>query len=200
MRPARLILALAVLALCLALGAGCGDDDGGEEPAPRTQAAPTTPTSPAPSTTPTAPEDRPKTERPEKKEGKEKEDERREGEPERETDDRYEPSRPRGGGRSAPRRATPAPKRVTVTIRDFEYSPRRVTIRRGGSVYWVNRSRSREHTATFKSGPKSPDYSPPASDYIGRMGGTYEDIFKARGTTTYHCTIHPRMTGVVVVK
>jgi plastocyanin len=36
------------------------------------------------------------------------------------------------------------------------------------------------------------------SDNIGN-GGTYSFTFDKAGTYPYHCTIHPGMTGVVIV-
>ena len=87
-------------------------------------------------------------------------------------------------------------KPVTVNIKNFKFTPQRVTVARGGSVYWVNKDRKANHTATRRSGPGKAPNSP----NIGLRGGTYTDFFRARGTVTYICTYHPRMRGVVVVE
>ncbi|HSF51654.1 MAG TPA: plastocyanin/azurin family copper-binding protein [Nitrososphaeraceae archaeon] len=61
----------------------------------------------------------------------------------------------------------------------------------GNIVSWTNDD-STEHTVTaddgsFDSGPISP-------------GDTFDNTFDAPGDFGYHCSIHPFMTGVVVVE
>jgi plastocyanin len=62
----------------------------------------------------------------------------------------------------------------------------------GSSVSWTNDD-SIEHTVTaddgesFDSGPISP-------------GDTFDNTFDSSGEFGYHCSIHPFMTGVVVVE
>ena len=60
----------------------------------------------------------------------------------------------------------------------------------GNIVSWINDD-STEHTITaddgsFDSGPISP-------------GDTFDNTFDAPGDFGYHCSIHPFMTGVVIV-
>jgi plastocyanin len=102
-------------------------------------------------------------------------------------------ARKEGRRRSGARRP---PKRVTVVIKAFEYRPATVVVRRGGSVYWINKERRVNHTVTKKKGPS---YAPDSPD-VGWGGDTYEDFFRARGTIIYSCTYHPRMRGKVTVK
>jgi plastocyanin len=189
---------VSVAAACL-IGAGCGANDDTPKAVPDQSGA-----SEATDTDRSGTQPSPPSSSKEEKKTKEKDEAKdEESEPESTAESTSPDSGPktRSGGRRGRSAALP-PKRVTVTIRDFEFGPKRVTIRRGGSVYWVNKSKGMEHTATFKSGPppKSGNYSPPASPYIGRMGGTYEDFFKTRGTTVYYCTIHPSMRGFITVK
>jgi plastocyanin len=61
----------------------------------------------------------------------------------------------------------------------------------GDTVTWTNGT-DVAHTVTSSSGSEL------ASDSIGD-GATFEHTFSAEGTFTYHCTIHPYMTGKVVV-
>lgn len=61
----------------------------------------------------------------------------------------------------------------------------------GNIVSWINDD-STEHTITaddgsFDSGPISP-------------GDTFDNTFDAPGDFGYHCSIHPFMTGVVIVE
>ncbi|HEX6329880.1 MAG TPA: hypothetical protein VF129_01130 [Actinomycetota bacterium] len=73
-----------------------------------------------------------------------------------------------------------------VRILDNRFRPRVVTVRRGTKVRWANAGR-RNHTVTaddrsFDSGLLAP-------------GDRFARRFRRTGTFTYHCTVHPRMTG-----
>ena len=61
----------------------------------------------------------------------------------------------------------------------------------GDTVAWTNGT-DVSHTVTSDSGSEL------ASDSIG-AGATLDHTFAAEGTFTYHCTIHPYMTGTIVV-
>ncbi|HEY6012505.1 MAG TPA: plastocyanin/azurin family copper-binding protein [Candidatus Limnocylindrales bacterium] len=61
----------------------------------------------------------------------------------------------------------------------------------GDTVTWTNGT-DVAHTVTSDSGSEL------ASDSIGD-GATFEHTFSAEGTFTYHCTIHPYMTGKITV-
>jgi plastocyanin len=80
---------------------------------------------------------------------------------------------------------------AVVEIRAFAYTPNPVIIPIGGRVRWVNRDPV-AHTATsnpageFDSGTIAP-------------GGQFEYQFNQAGTYSYTCTIHPAMTGKVIV-
>ena len=92
----------------------------------------------------------------------------------------------------APRRAwgDPDPRRHRVDIRKFRFAPRRLTIRPGDTVEWVNLDIA-PHTAT-------------AADATWDTGGlnrgeVRELRFDAAGRRPYLCTFHPHMTGEIVV-
>ena len=77
---------------------------------------------------------------------------------------------------------------------NFEpFVPRAVDVMAGGIVSWTNED-SIPHTVTadgtgeplFASGPISP-------------GLTWDNLFESPGTFGYHCSIHPWMTGRVMV-
>lgn len=95
-------------------------------------------------------------------------------------------------GRGAPASAAPtatASKSVSVSIKGFKYKPATVSIRAGDRVVWTNFD-SVAHTATrggsFTTGKIKP-------------GRAVAVKFGARGTYRYHCTLHPEMTGKIVV-
>ena len=79
-----------------------------------------------------------------------------------------------------------------VVIENFSFSPQTFTLPAGATVTWTNRD-SMPHTVTStdKRFPKSPVLKP---------GQSYSNNFAAAGTYSYFCSIHPRMTGKIVVK
>ena len=79
---------------------------------------------------------------------------------------------------------------TTVYIKDFYFSPAKITVEPGTTVTWVNKGRH-PHTVTsfdgqFESGTLWP-------------GESYNVTFKGHGTIGYYCAIHPSMTGSVSV-
>lgn len=82
---------------------------------------------------------------------------------------------------------------MPVNIFDFKFSPQSVTIRVGDTVTWTNMG-SATHTTTSDSGD-------PASWNSGDLapGKSFSFTFTKAGTYTYHCAIHPFMTGTIIV-
>jgi plastocyanin len=81
-------------------------------------------------------------------------------------------------------------KSVTIEIIDFGFSPKNVSVKKGTTVTWVNHD-SASHTVTAApGGPSSATLKP---------GQSYSFTFTIAGTVNYHCSIHPGMTGTVVV-
>ena len=76
-----------------------------------------------------------------------------------------------------------------VTIANFAFEPATLTVPVGTSVVWTNQDGS-NHFVKF------PDVG---SDRL-KKGATYSRAFTAPGTYTYECSIHPSMTGTVVVQ
>ncbi len=81
---------------------------------------------------------------------------------------------------------------VQVKIDNFTFAPTPLTVAAGTTVQWVNRD-DIPHTVvsddrtTFKSKAMDTDES-------------YSYTFSKPGTYTYFCSIHPKMTGKVVVQ
>jgi plastocyanin len=104
-------------------------------------------------------------------------------------------SGPAGGG------ATPAPSASSgpaapaggsmVVIDNFMFMPATLTVPVGTTVTWKFDD-STEHTVTANDNSFS---SPPMSG-----GRTYTHTFSTAGTVAYHCSIHPFMTGTIVVR
>jgi plastocyanin len=77
-----------------------------------------------------------------------------------------------------------------VSIQDFFFSPANVTVEPGTTVTWVNEG-TVPHTVTSDDGQFDSGVLMP--------GDSYTVMFKGQGTITYHCMIHPSMTGSVTV-
>ena len=77
----------------------------------------------------------------------------------------------------------------TVTIQSFAFSPPTVTINVGESVTWTNKDPV-DHTATANGGAFNKPVPP---------NGSVTVLFSVAGTYAYHCSIHPSMTGTIVV-
>jgi plastocyanin len=59
-------------------------------------------------------------------------------------------------------------------------------------VTWTNLDSMAPHTVTADDGSWG-------SGTLGQ-GATYSHVFTSPGTYTYHCAVHPYMTGTVVVR
>jgi plastocyanin len=78
-----------------------------------------------------------------------------------------------------------------VEIRNFAFQPATIRVKVGTTVTWTQQD-SIPHTVTsrtglFDSGSLS-------------LGETFEYTFDELGTYEYYCTIHPSMTGRVIVE
>ena len=78
-----------------------------------------------------------------------------------------------------------------VAIDNFTFSPQRLTIKAGTTVTWTNNDDIPHAIAAtnrlFKS--KALD-----------TGDTYAFTFTTRGTYGYFCSLHPHMTGTIMVE
>lgn len=78
-----------------------------------------------------------------------------------------------------------------VRIAGSAFQPGDVTIKAGTIVVWTN-----EDSANHQVHDDSNAFK---SDILGQ-GGTVEIAYSAPGTFTYHCHVHPNMTGTIVVE
>ena len=79
-----------------------------------------------------------------------------------------------------------------VGIRNFHFEPARLVVPAGATVTWTNRDEEPHVVASAGNGFKSS----PALD----TGDHYTATFSKPGTYTYFCSIHPQMTGTIVVR
>jgi len=93
-------------------------------------------------------------------------------------DDSTETTRAPGGGSE-------------VRVQGFAFNPGDLTVSVGATVTWANQD-GVDHTATADD-----------DTWDGALsggGGTFEFTFDTAGTFSYHCKIHPSMTGTIIVE
>lgn len=78
-----------------------------------------------------------------------------------------------------------------IDITKFAFAPKEITVAPGTKIVWTNHDET-PHTVT--SNDKS--FTSKALDTDDR----YEYTFTSEGDFSYHCTVHPFMTGVVHVR
>ena len=84
---------------------------------------------------------------------------------------------------------SPTNSENTVTIQNFAFNPVTLTVKQGTKVTWTNED-SAPHkikSDTFNSGDLN-------------QGDTFEFTFNTKGSFDYSCSIHPSMTGKIVVE
>jgi len=87
--------------------------------------------------------------------------------------------------------AVPAPQTASATIDNFTFNPQRLTVKAGTTVTWKNQD-DIPHTVTsstrlFKSKALDTDDG-------------FSFIFNEPGAYEYFCSLHPHMTGSIVVE
>ena len=84
------------------------------------------------------------------------------------------------------------PSGVTVKIANFAFAAQTVTVAPGATVTWVNDDEE-PHTIVAEDGKS---FRSKTLD----TGDTFSFTFMSAGTYGYFCSVHPHMTGKVVVK
>jgi plastocyanin len=103
-------------------------------------------------------------------------------------------STPASGGTSGGAACAAAPAGatavVTVTVKDFKFSPQPVQAKVGDVIVWSNQD-SAPHSATLDDGT--------CDTKTINSGAQAGLVFSAPGTYTYHCAIHPtQMKGYTI--
>ena len=79
-----------------------------------------------------------------------------------------------------------------VLVNNFRFSPKILTLSLGATVTWINRDNVPHVIASAdKQFQKSAVLKP---------GESFSNTFVTAGTYSYFCSIHPRMTGKIIVK
>jgi plastocyanin len=78
----------------------------------------------------------------------------------------------------------------TVVISGFSFEPSTMTIQRGTTVVWRNDA-AISHSVVSDTNA--------FSSQVLSTGASYSHVFDQPGTYSYHCGIHPFMTGSITV-
>lgn len=82
------------------------------------------------------------------------------------------------------------PGNVAVNVKDFTFGPKSVTVKAGTLITWTNQD-DIPHTVISTT----QQFRSSALD----TGDKFSFTFSAPGTYNYFCSLHPQMTGTVVV-
>jgi plastocyanin len=82
--------------------------------------------------------------------------------------------------------------KAQIEIKDFHFNPQILTVKSGEKITWVNRD---EEPHTVVSVEKQFKKSPPLD-----TDQEFTIIASEPGTYTYFCSVHPKMTGTIVVE
>jgi plastocyanin len=80
-----------------------------------------------------------------------------------------------------------------ITIQNFAFSPKTLTVKRGDAVVFKN-SDSVTHTVTADGGVFDSSQIQPGGSF------TLDTATLAAGSYTYHCAPHPTMTATLIVQ
>src|SRR5437773_1847662 len=82
--------------------------------------------------------------------------------------------------------------KTRIEIKDFHFNPQTLTVKSGEKVTWINRD---EEPHTVVSVEKQFKKSPPLD-----TDQEFTITAGAPGTYTYFCSVHPKMTGTIVIE
>jgi amicyanin len=97
---------------------------------------------------------------------------------------------PPASASATPADSPPSQGGTAVSISDFKFNPATLTVPVGTTVTWTNKDEE-PHTIAAKDG----SFHSPGMD----TNATYSFTFTTAGSYDYICSIHPFMTGTVVV-
>ena len=83
-------------------------------------------------------------------------------------------------------------RRNTIEIKDFAFSPPVLTVKSGERVTWIKRD-DEPHTVVSVGKQFQKSSALDTSDKFTITAG-------APGTYTYFCSVHPKMTGTIVIE
>jgi plastocyanin len=86
----------------------------------------------------------------------------------------------------------PGNKQNRIEIKDFAFNPQTITIKAGEKVTWINRDEEPHTVVSVEKQFKKSTALDTDQEFTITAG--------APGTYTYFCSVHPKMTGTIVVE
>jgi plastocyanin len=83
-------------------------------------------------------------------------------------------------------------KQNTIEIKDFAFNPQTITVKSGEKVTWINRDEEPHTVVSVEKQFKKSSALDTDQEFTITAG--------APGTYTYFCSVHPKMTGMIVVE
>ena len=87
---------------------------------------------------------------------------------------------------------TVAANKNTIEIKDFNFSPKTITVKSGEKITWINRDEEPHTVVSVEKQFKKSSALDTDQEFTITAG--------APGTYTYFCSVHPKMTGTIVVE
>ena len=83
-------------------------------------------------------------------------------------------------------------KQNRIEIKDFAFSPKTITVKSGEKITWINRDGEPHTVVSVEKRFKKSSALDTDQEFTITAG--------APGTYSYFCSVHPKMTGTIVVK
>jgi plastocyanin len=83
-------------------------------------------------------------------------------------------------------------KQNKIEIKDFAFNPQTLTVKSGEKITWINRDEEPHTVVSVEKQFKKSSALDTDEEFTITAG--------APGTYTYFCSVHPKMTGTIVVE
>ena len=79
-----------------------------------------------------------------------------------------------------------------IEIKDFAFNPQTITVKSGDKITWINRDEEPHTIVSVEKQFKKSSALDTDQEFTITAG--------APGTYTYYCSVHPKMTGTIVIE
>ena len=79
-----------------------------------------------------------------------------------------------------------------IEIKDFAFNPQTITVKSGEKITWINRDEEPHTIVSVEKQFKKSSALDTDQEFTITAG--------APGTYTYYCSVHPKMTGTIVIE
>ena len=88
--------------------------------------------------------------------------------------------------------ASTSNKQNRIEIKDFAFNPQTITVKSGEKVTWINRDEEPHTIVSVEKQFKKSTALDTDQEFTITAG--------APGTYSYFCSVHPKMTGIIIVE